>query len=112
MEMSAKSGNQDAELIAGLKKVQSLTVQVHKEVSRLISNFHPAGLDTLGLVAAVHWHAHSRLQLLNINVTVEVKGTEMRFPSDVEAALFRVVQGTIGNIVKHLLVLSRFSWGW
>jgi signal transduction histidine kinase len=112
MEMSAKSGNQDAELIAGLKKVQSLTVQVHKEVSRLISNFHPAGLDTLGLVAAVHWHAHSRLQLLNINVTVEVKGTEMRFPSDVEAALFRVVQGTIGNIVKHLLVLSRFSWDW
>jgi signal transduction histidine kinase len=25
----------------------------------------------------------------------------MRFPSDVEAALFRVVQGTIGNIVEH-----------
>jgi len=101
MEMSAKSGNQDAELIAGLKKVQSLTVQVHKEVSRVISNLHPAVLDTLGLVAAVRQHAHSRLQPLNINVTVEVKGTEMRFPSDVEAALFRVVQGTIGNIVEH-----------
>jgi len=101
MEMFAKSGNPDAELIAGLKKVQSLTVQVHKEVSRVISNLHPAVLDTLGLVAAVRQHAHSRLQPLNINVTVEVKGTEMRFPSDVEAALFRVVQGTIGNIVEH-----------
>jgi two-component system sensor histidine kinase DegS len=58
-------------------------------------------LDTLGLVAAVRRHAHSRLQPLNINVTVEVKGKEMRFPSDVETALFRVVQGTIGNIVEH-----------
>jgi len=101
IEMSAKSGNQDAQFIAGLKKVQSLTVQVHKEVSRVISNLHPTVLDTLGLVAAVRQHAKNSLQPLNINVTVEVKGTEMRFPPDVETALFRVVQGTIGNIVKH-----------
>jgi len=101
IEMSAQSGNQDAKFIAGLKKVQSLTVQVHKEVSRVISNLHPAVLDTLGLVAAARQHAKNSLQPLNINVTTEVKGTEMRFPPDVEAALFRVVQGTIGNIVKH-----------
>jgi len=101
IEMSAKSDNQDAQLIAGLKKVQSLTVQVHKEVSRVISNLHPAVLDTLGLVAAVRQYAKSRLQPLDINVTVEVKGTEMRFPPDVEAALFRVFQGAIGNIVEH-----------
>ena len=101
MEMAMKSGNQDAQFIAGLKKVQSLTVQVHKEVSRVISNLHPALLDTLGLVAAVRQHAKNRLQPLNINVTIEVKGTEMRFPPDVEAALFRVVQGDIGNIAEH-----------
>jgi signal transduction histidine kinase len=101
VEMAAKSGNQDAKFIDGLKKVQSLTVQVHKEVSRLISNLHPAVLDTLGLVAAVRQHAKNSLQPLNINVTVEVKGTEMRFPPYVEAALFRVVQVAIGNIAEH-----------
>lgn len=101
IEMCAKSGNQDAYLIAGLKKVQSLTVQVHKEVSRVISNLHPALLDTLGLVAAVRQHAKNRLQPLGINVTVEVRGNEMRFHPDVEAALFRVVQGIIGNIAEH-----------
>lgn len=101
MEMSAKSGNQDTKFIAGLKKVQSLTVQVHKEVSRIISNLHPAVLDTLGLVAAVRQHAKDSLQPLNINVTIEVKGTEMRFPPDVEAALFRAVQGAVGNIAEH-----------
>jgi signal transduction histidine kinase len=101
IEISAQSGNQDPQFIAGLKKVQSLTVHVHKEVSRVISNLHPTVLDTLGLVAAVRQHAKNSLQPLNINVTVEVNGTEMRFPSDVEAALFRVIQGAIGNIVKH-----------
>jgi signal transduction histidine kinase len=101
MEIAAKSGNQDDTLVAGLKKVQSLTVQVHKEVSRVISNLHPAVLDTLGLVAAVRQHVKNSLQPLNINATVEVKGTEMRFPPDVEAALFRAIQGGIGNIVEH-----------
>ena len=101
IEMYGKSGNQDAQLIAGLKKVQALTVQVHKEVSRVISNLHPTVLDTLGLVAAARQHAKNTLQPLNINVSVEMKGTEVRFPPDVEAALFRVIQGSVGNIIKH-----------
>jgi signal transduction histidine kinase len=101
IEMYAKSGNQDVQITAGLKKVQALTVQVHKEVSRVISNLHPTVLDTLGLVAAARQHAKNTLQPLNINATVEAKGTEMRFPPDVEAALFRVIQGSVGNIIKH-----------
>jgi signal transduction histidine kinase len=101
IQMSAMSGNQDAKFVAGLKKVQSLTIQVHNEVSRVISNLHPALLDTLGLVAAARQHAENRLQPLNINVLIETKGAERRFPPDIEAALFRVVQGAIGNIVQH-----------
>ena len=101
IEMYALSGNQEPEFVAGLKKVQSLTVQVHNEVSRLISNLHPALLDTLGLVPAVRQYAETRLQPLGINVSVETKGSERRFPPDVEAALFRFVQGAIGNIAQH-----------
>jgi signal transduction histidine kinase len=101
IEMYSKSGNPDSQLIAGLKKVQALTVQVHKEVSRVISNLHPTVLDSLGLVAAARQHVKNTLQPLNINATVEAKGTEMRFPPDVEAALFRVIQGSVGNIIKH-----------
>lgn len=99
--MAEMSGNQDAEFIAGLKKVQSLTVQVHSEVSRLIADLRPALLDTLGLIPAVRQHAEARLHTLGINVSVETKGKDRRLPSDVEAALFRVVQGAIGNIAQH-----------
>jgi len=101
LERYARSGNQDAEFIAGLKKVQSLTVQVHKEVSRLISDLRPALLDTLGLIPAVRQHAEARLQSLGVNVSVETKGTERRLAPDIETALFRLVQGTIGNIIQH-----------
>jgi signal transduction histidine kinase len=101
IEMSAMSGKQEPEFVAGLKKVQSLTVQVHNEVSRLISNLHPALLDTLGLVPAVRQYAASRLQAVNIDVNVATRGTVLRFPPDVEAALFRFVQGAVGNIIQH-----------
>jgi len=101
IEMSTISNNQDAEFIAGLKKVQALTVQVHKEVSRLISDLRPALLDTLGLVPAVRQHAETRLQPLEINTSVEIKGAERRLPTDVEVALFRFIQGAVGNIAQH-----------
>ena len=101
VDMAEMSGNQDAEFIARLKKVQSLTVQVHSEVSRLIADLRPALLDTLGLIPAVRQHAEARLHPLGINVSVETKGKDRRLPSDVEAALFRVVQGAIGNIAQH-----------
>jgi signal transduction histidine kinase len=101
VERSEINGQPDPELIAGLKKVQSLTVQVHQEVSRLISNLHPALLDTLGLVPAVRQYAESRLEPLEMEVSVEARGMVMRFPPDVEAALFRFVQGAVGNIAQH-----------
>ncbi len=101
IEMSEMSGIRDSEFVEGLKKVQSLTVGVHNEVSRLISNLHPALLDTLGLVPAIRQHAETRLHPLEIKIAVEIKGTEMRFSSDVEAALFRFFQGAVGNIAQH-----------
>jgi len=101
LDMAELSGNQDADFIAGLKKVQSLTVQVHNEVSRLIADLRPALLDTLGLVPAVRQYAETSLLHLDINVSVETKGVERRLPSEVEAGLFRFIQGAIGNIVQH-----------
>ncbi len=101
IEMSAIAGTPNGEFVSGLKKVQALTVQVHNEVSRLISNLHPALLDTLGLVPAVRQYAETRLQPLEIDVSVETKGKENRFPPDVEAALFRFIQGAVGNVSQH-----------
>ena len=101
IEMSGISGTPSVEFVNGLKKVQALTVQVHNEVSRLISNLHPALLDTLGMVPAVRQYAETRLQPLEIDVSVEIRGKEMRLPPDVEAALFRFIQGAVGNVAQH-----------
>ena len=101
VDMAERSGSQDDAFMDGLKKVQSLTVQVHKEISRLIADLRPALLDTLGLVPAVRQHAEASLHPLDINVSLETKGSERRLPPEVEAGLFRWMQGAIGNIAQH-----------
>ncbi len=101
VDMAEMSGNQDAKFITGLKKVQSLTVQVHSEVSRLIADLRPALLDTLGLVPAIRQYAEARLHPLDINVSVETKGVDIGLSTQVEVALFRFSQGAVGNIAQH-----------
>lgn len=100
VDMAEKSSG-DTELITGLKKVQSLAVQVHTEVRRLMADLRPSLLDTLGLIPAIRQLADTRLRPLNINVSVEAIGTERRLDPEVETGLFRVAQGSIGNIIEH-----------
>ena len=101
VDMVEISGSQDEEFKNRLKKVQTLVVQVHSEISRLIANLRPALLDTLGLIPAIRRYAENSLNPLGINVTVETGGTERRLPSEVDSGLFRWVQGAIGNIAQH-----------
>jgi len=101
VDMTEMSGSQDTEFITKLKKVQSLAVEVHSEISRLIADLRPALLDTLGLVPAIRQYAETSLRPLGINVSVEIKGVDRRLPPEVEAGLFRWTQGAIGNIAQH-----------
>jgi signal transduction histidine kinase len=95
------SGNKDTGFAAGLKKVQSLAIGVHGEISRLIADLRPALIDTLGLVPAIRQYAESRLRPLGINMSMESEGMDKRLPPEIEAGLFRWAQGAIGNIAQH-----------
>jgi len=108
VDLAEMTGTYDPKFVAGLKKVQSLTVQVHNEVSRLIADLRPALLDTLGLIPAVRQHAETTLGHLGIGVSVEIKGTEKRLPPEFETGLFRFVQGAIGNIAQHSM--AKKTW--
>jgi signal transduction histidine kinase len=101
LDIAEMSSSHDTEFVAKLKKVQSLAIQVHREISRLIADLRPALLDTLGLVPAIRQYAESSLRPAGINVSVVVKGADRHLPSEVEVGLFRWAQGAIGNIAQH-----------
>ena len=101
VDIAEMSDGQDKEFIARLKKAQSLAVQVNGEISRVMADLCPALLDTLGLVPAIRQNAEANFRSLGISVSVETKGVDRSLPLELEAGLFRFVQGAISNIAQH-----------
>lgn len=89
------------EIKAQLAQPLSLCQQAEEEVDKLIFDLRPALLDDLGLVEAIKFYAQTRLKPVGIRVSFKVTGKERRLSWEKEAALFRVAQEGITNIVKH-----------
>jgi len=67
---------------------------------RIIENLRPSLLDHLGLAAAVQWYADEACNAAQVAHRVTVSKVE-RLPADLEIALYRVVQESVGNALRH-----------
>jgi signal transduction histidine kinase len=68
---------------------------------RIISRLSPLVLQELGLVAAIRKEAKDTARNLGVKVRVAISDDVGRVAPEVEAALYRVVQEGLHNIVKH-----------
>jgi two-component system sensor histidine kinase DegS len=72
------------------------------EVRRIIYDLRPMALDDLGLVPTLRkylqtieeYHNHSKIEFVNM-------GLEQRLPTKYEVALFRMIQESVQNALKH-----------
>ena len=94
-------GIEDADFINRLRKIQSLAVHTQNEISKLMKELRPTLLDELGLPAAISRYTKDSLEPLGAKVLTEFEGVEERLPTEVEVTLFRIAQGTVGNILEH-----------
>ena len=94
-------GVAEADFIDKLRKIQSLAVHTQNEISKLMKELRPTLLDELGLPAAISRYAKDSLEPLGTKVFTEFEGVEERLPTEVEVTLFRIAQGTVGNILEH-----------
>jgi len=89
------------EVKARLAQPLSLCQQAEEDIDKLIFALRPALLDDLGLVEAIEFYAQTRLKTAGIEVNLRVTGKERRLSGETEAALFRVMQEGVTNIVRH-----------
>ncbi len=71
------------------------------EIRTMSYLLHPPLLDETGLHSAISWYAEGFAERSGIRVDLEIPETLGRLPSDVETALFRVVQQSLANIHRH-----------
>jgi len=101
MTIAEMKGIGDDEFMEKVKATHSFAVHAGHEIVRLMKELRPSLLDELGMPAAIHRYAKDTLQTNGINVSADFKGTDERFPPEIEVTLFRVAQGLIGNILEH-----------
>ena len=68
---------------------------------RIIENLRPSLLDHLGLASALQWYVDEACKSANLECTLKISDSLERLPADLEIALYRLVQESITNIVKH-----------
>ena len=89
-------------LRAAVGEVRDLVRSTLQDVRRLAVELRPAALDDFGLVAAVERLTESFAEQTGIAVEfVPNVPADVRFPPEVETALYRIVQESLTNVVKH-----------
>jgi two-component system, NarL family, sensor histidine kinase DegS len=72
-----------------------------KEVRRIIYDLRPMALDDLGLVPTLDKYLRNVKESTGIEIELHALGKSRRFPTKMEIAIFRLVQESVNNAVKH-----------
>lgn len=74
-------------------------IQQVRSISHLL---HPPLLDEVGLISALRWFLEGLTQRSGIDIQLEVEPPSLgRLKSDLETAIFRVVQEALTNMFRH-----------
>jgi len=84
-----------------LEELEGLIEQTIDDLRRTTRALRPIYLEDLGLVAALDMLVHETGQSSGLPVDFNSSGTERRLPTEVELALYRMVQEALNNAVHH-----------
>src|SRR5438552_12200074 len=75
--------------------------QTIEHVRKIVSELRPSILDEMGLAAALEWQISQIQERTGIRAIFECNTEDIHLPPDSAAALFRVVQEALTNVVRH-----------
>jgi PAS domain S-box-containing protein len=84
-----------------LAECSQLTEEAIKEVRTISYLLYPPMLEELGLKSAIPWYVEGFAKRSGIKTSFELSPDFSRIPSDLELALFRVLQECLTNVHRH-----------
>ena len=83
------------------KEIEGVVQQLHREIRTASYLLHPPLLDECGLASALTSYVEGLAERSHIAIALDVAANVGRLPSDMELAIFRVVQECLTNIHRH-----------
>lgn len=87
--------------IEEIKSIRKMIRSSLYEVRRIIYDLRPMALDDLGLIPTIKRYVTTIGEYHNMNIEFTTIGKEKRLNSDYEVALFRLIQESLQNAIKH-----------
>lgn len=87
--------------VARLRSATSGADATIQSMRRIATELRPPLLDFLGIVPAIEAHAELFEKRHGIRVRVETPATDLNLSSDVNVALFRIVQESLTNVARY-----------
>jgi signal transduction histidine kinase len=88
-------------IISALNDSENLVREMSSEVRTISHLLHPPLLDEAGLCSALRWYVDGFSQRSGIQLDLNIPDDFGRLPSELETAVFRVVQESLTNIHRH-----------
>ncbi len=79
----------------------SMINEVSKQIRTISYLLHPPLLDIAGLASALRWYVDGFSERSKIKVNLEIPVEFRRLSSDMEIAIFRIVQESLTNVHRH-----------
>ncbi len=83
------------------KAIEEMVQQLHREIRTTSYLLHPPLLDESGLSSALNLYVDGLAERSYVAITLDVDANVGRLPSDMELAIFRLVQECLTNIHRH-----------
>lgn len=84
-----------------LADAERLLQQLTREVSTASYLIHPPSLDEYGLSSALPWYVDGVAHRSGLEIGLNMPEDFERLPAEMELAIFRVVQESLTNILRH-----------
>jgi signal transduction histidine kinase/ligand-binding sensor domain-containing protein len=89
------------EAVEDLQRLSKITLNAINEVREISYNLHPHQLDRLGFKKAIESIINKFSQASSIKFVAQIDDIDGIFPKDMEINLFRIVQESLNNVVRH-----------
>lgn len=86
---------------AALEPVREQLEQLSVDIHNLAYKLHPSLLEHAGLQPAIEDHIHKVTERTGLRIILKVKDVPGAIPLDWSTCLFRVLQESLQNVVKH-----------
>jgi signal transduction histidine kinase len=78
-----------------------LTQELSRQIRTISHLLHPPLLDEVGLTSALKWYVEGFAERSKIQVSLDLPSDFCRLPSEMETAIFRIVQECLTNVHRH-----------